>query len=134
MTEFFIELPVRWGDMDSFNHVSNVAYLRYIEDCRGQWMDAAGSRWQTGETGPVVANLTINYRRPTYWPATLRISTRPLSPGRSSIKLEHEIYLLPPGGGDPVLHADATTTLVWIDKHSGEPVPLPAVLRTSSTA
>ena len=26
----FIELPVRWGDMDAFGHVNNVQYMRYL--------------------------------------------------------------------------------------------------------
>ncbi len=129
MAEFFIELPVRWGDMDAFNHVSNVAYLRFIEECRAQWMESVPSRWQSDETGPVVANLTINYRRPVHWPARLRISTQPLSPGRSSIKLEHEIHALDRDGRATELHADASTILVWIDKRSGEPVPLPVPIR-----
>src|SRR5690625_652900 len=66
MSEFIIKLPVRWGDMDAFNHVSNVVYLRYIEDCRGQWMQSVPSHWQEADTGPVVANININYRRPLY--------------------------------------------------------------------
>ncbi|MGY6631678.1 MAG: acyl-CoA thioesterase [Wenzhouxiangella sp.] len=129
MAIFFIETSVRWGDMDAFNHVSNVAYLRYIEECRAQWMESVPSRWQSAETGPVVANLTINYRRPVHWPARLRISTRPLSPGRSSIKLEHEIHALDRDGQTSELHADASTILVWVDKNSGEPVPLPVAIR-----
>ena len=30
----FIELPVRWGDMDAFGHVNNVQYRRYLESGR----------------------------------------------------------------------------------------------------
>ena len=29
-----IELPVQWGDMDSFGHVNNVVYLRWFESAR----------------------------------------------------------------------------------------------------
>src|SRR5690625_6708248 len=91
MSEFIIKLPVRWGDMDAFNHVSNVVYLRYIEDCRGQWMQSVPSRWQRADTGPVVANININYRRPLYWPETPEATLAPDPPGRSAIRLLHEI-------------------------------------------
>ena len=129
MSEFKIQMPVRWGDMDKFGHVSNVVYLRYIEDCRAQWMDSVPSHWQGSEAGPVVANVNINFRRPLYWPETVEITLKPLSPGRSSIKLEHEIRSMPDKGEELTVFADATCTLVWIDKKSGEPVPLPSCIR-----
>ncbi len=130
MSEFRIKMSVRWGDLDAFNHVSNVTYLRYLEECRARWMNSVPSHWQDGEIGPVVANMNINYRRPIIWPAEIEIRTQPLSPGRSSIKLEHEIRA--PSGQDDKpgeLYADATTTLVWIDKKTGESVPLPTSIR-----
>lgn len=130
MSEFIIKLPVRWGDMDAFNHVSNVVYLRYIEDCRGQWMQSVPSRWQQADTGPVVANININYRRPLYWPETLEVTLVPDPPGRSSIRLLHEIRSAEPDSiGEKTVYADASSTLVWIDKKTGEAVPLPGVIR-----
>jgi len=129
MAIFSITSEVRWGDLDAFNHVSNVVYLRYLEDCRARWMDSVPSHWQGESSGPVVANITINYRRPLGWPARLRITLKPLSPGRSSIKMEHEIRAIKDDGEDGELHADATTILVWIDKKSGESVPLPTSIR-----
>lgn len=128
MSEFSIKLPVRWGDMDSFGHVSNVMYLRYLEDCRARWMESVPSHWQGSEAGPVVANININFRQPMYWPEEIEVTLRPLSPGRSSIKLEHEIRSVPESG-EPVVHADATCTVVWIDKGKKEPVPLPTCIR-----
>ena len=29
-----IEVPVAWGEMDSFQHVNNIVYLRYFESAR----------------------------------------------------------------------------------------------------
>lgn len=129
MSVFRMQLTVRWGDMDAFNHVSNVAYLRYMEECRSRWMSSVPSHWQDADTGPVVANININYRMPIVWPATVEISLKPLSPGRSSIKLEHEIRALGKNDKPGELYADATSTLVWIDKQSGESVPLPVSIR-----
>jgi len=133
MSSYFrTQLDIRWGDLDAFRHVSNVAYLRYIEECRARWMESVPSHWQSGESGPVVANIGINYRQPIVWPARIEVSLRPLSPGRSSIRLEHEIRALSEAGEKAAagtLYADATTTLVWIDKKKGESVPLPVVIR-----
>ena len=130
MSNFNIELTVRWGDLDAFNHVSNVTFLRYLEECRARWMESVPCHWQDGDSGPVVANININYRSPVLWPACVSVSLKPLSPGRSSIKIEHEIRSLPRKEGEQgALHADATVTLVWIDKKSSESVPLPVSIR-----
>ena len=143
MSEFRIELDVRWGDVDSFGHVNNAVFLAYLEECRSQWMDSVPCHWQEGETGPVVANININFRRPLLWPARVAVTLKPDSPGRSSIKVESEIRSVTVADsgkkGDkksdkekPVLYADATATLVWIDKKSGESVPLPGSIRELS--
>jgi len=130
MSEFRVELDVRWGDVDSFGHVNNAVFLAYLEQCRSEWMSSVPCHWQEGDTGPIVANVNINYRRPILWPARIAVTLKPDSPGRSSIKLESEIRSVPAEDGQqPVLYADATVTLVWIDKKSGESVPLPTSIR-----
>jgi len=130
MSEFSVELDVRWGDVDSFGHVNNAVFLAYLEQCRTEWMNSVPCHWQQGESGPVVANININYRRPIHWPGRLTVTLVPDSPGRSSMKLNSQIRSMPP---DPkqesVLFADAVVTIVWIDKKSGESVPLPNSIR-----
>jgi len=130
MSEFSVTLDIRWGDVDSFGHVNNAVFLAYLEQCRSEWMNSVPSHWQEGETGPVVANVNINYRRPLHWPGKVVVTLKPASPGRSSIKLESEIREVAGSENkDPPLIADATVTLVWIDKKSGESVPLPSAMR-----
>ena len=46
MTEFSIALDVRWGDVDSFGHVNNAAFLAYLEQCRSEWMNSVPCHWQ----------------------------------------------------------------------------------------
>lgn len=130
MSEFSIELDVRWGDVDSFGHVNNAVFLAFLEECRSRWMEEVPCHWQDGDTGPVVASVHINYRRPLHWPQRIQVTLKPDSPGRSSIKLHSEVRSIEHDGKhDSVLFADAAVTLVWIDKKSGESVPLPGSLR-----
>lgn len=129
MALFRVLLDVRWGDLDAFKHVSNVTFLRYIEECRAAWLNSVPSHWQDGEAGPVVANVNLNYRRPLLWPARIEVTLKPHSPGRSSIRLEHEIHSVAAEGKRLELHADGTTTLVWVESKKGESVPLPGALR-----
>lgn len=62
--------PLRWSDMDSFGHVNNVVFLRYLEEARIDFMfrlarqaaDGSGPEPFTG--GSVVARHEIDYLRP----------------------------------------------------------------------
>jgi len=128
-SKFRINLDVRWGNMDAFGHVNSGAYLQYLEEIRVQWMNSVPSHWQSSDTGPVVANVSINYRQAIQWPAKIEVTLKPLSPGRSSIKLEHEIREATEEPDKGELYADATVTVVWIDKTKGESVPLPGCIR-----
>lgn len=56
MTEYRHEIPMRWADLDSLNHVNNVVYLEYAADARVA-MDAA-----LPEGVPV--RSVIEFRRP----------------------------------------------------------------------
>lgn len=56
MTEFRHEIPMRWADLDSLNHVNNVVYLEYAADARA----AMGAEVPEG----VPVRSVIEFRRP----------------------------------------------------------------------
>ena len=37
-----IELPVQWGELDSFGHVNNVVFLRWFESARIAYFERCG--------------------------------------------------------------------------------------------
>ena len=131
---FSCVLDVLWGDLDPYNHVGNVTHLRLIEECRARWMETVPSDWQGINQGPVVANINLDYRRPILWPASVRVSIEPIRVGRSSLVLGHALEAVDPVNEDQPIYAEGQTTLVWIDKASGQSVPLPEVMRTLAGA
>lgn len=34
------QIPLRWGDEDSLNHINNTLYFRYMEQARVEWLDS----------------------------------------------------------------------------------------------
>ena len=38
MTSIVVPIHTRWGDMDIFAHINNVAYVRYLEDARTHFL------------------------------------------------------------------------------------------------
>ena len=56
-----VEIPLRWGDMDSYGHVNNCEVVRIIQEARMRWLMSSGVF--DGETA-VVAAHEIGYLRP----------------------------------------------------------------------
>ena len=35
-------ISIRWGDMDSYRHINNTVYFRYMEQARIEWITSLG--------------------------------------------------------------------------------------------
>lgn len=88
LQDFLNEFPVihpvtvAWGEMDAFQHLNNVIYLRYFESARIAYMQAMGINTDLQNTGdetpigPILADSYCRYRRPVTFPDTLHIGCR----------------------------------------------------------
>ena len=122
---FSLPMPVRWRDMDAFGHVNNAAYLGYVEEARVAWFRALTPDWDGAAAAPIMAAVTMNYRRPIAWPAELIVELHAGRIGTKSLTLGHRVI----DAGDPSrLYADGHTVLVWVDR-AGATVPLPDAVR-----
>lgn len=123
----WVSIPVRWSDMDVYRHVNNAKYMTYLEAARIPIYQrlACGQDWQTTPQGPVLGSITCNFRKPVQYPATLDIGTRVARIGHTSFHFEHGIFF----HDTPDLAADARSVVIWLDRASGRPAPLPDPLR-----
>lgn len=66
MARHVFACPLRWADMDAYGHINNVAFLRYLEEARIDFMFrlAPGEGAATFSGGSVVARHEIDYLRP----------------------------------------------------------------------
>jgi len=71
-----IKIPVRWGDMDAFEHVNNVAYIRWNEDARIAYMKKLSKKLHDAKIGPILARQDIKYIYPVVFPDTIHIGIR----------------------------------------------------------
>jgi len=124
---FAMESDVRWRDMDAFNHVNNASYLGYIEEARVRWFKSLTEDWAGEAAAPILAAVTLNYRRPISWPETVRVELLVERIGTKSLTLGHRV--LAAGGGE-VLYCDGNTVLVWVNR-DGQSVPLPGNVRAA---
>ena len=121
-------MPVRWRDLDAFNHVNNSTYLSYLEEARLQWMLTVPGHGMDEHVAPVVAAAHLNYRRPIEWPNDVAIELFVERLGNTSVSIGHRLVA---ANDADVLYCDGHVVMVWIDRDSGRAAPLPAAVRRS---
>ena len=127
-----IEIAVRWGDMDAFQHVNNAMYFRYLESARiayFQRLDVSGFTSNQG-IGPILAATSCRFRFPVTFPDTLLIGARVAQLGDDRFLMEHRIV----SQRHDRLAAEGDGLVVMLDYGTGKKTPLPDVVRTSILA
>jgi len=122
-----VELPVVWGEMDSYRHVNNAVYFRYFESARLEYFRRLG--WfeyeqQTG-IGPILAATSARFRKALTYPDTITVAARIATIEEDRFLME---YRLVSHRLDAVA-ADGQGTIVSFHYAQGKKVPLPEELR-----
>lgn len=119
-------MPVRWGDADMLGHVNNARFFTYAESARiAYFEDLLGEDPQFWKAyGFILARIDCDFLAQLRYPATLDIGTRVTRIGRSSIDIEHGMFL-----GEAAV-ARSQAVVVWFDYRTQKPAPVPAVART----
>lgn len=95
MTDFpvHVELPVAWGDMDSFRHVNNTVFFRYLESARIAYLDriAFRSDEDNGGVGPILASTRCRFLRPLTYPDMIRVGARTRDVGEDRFTMEYVV-------------------------------------------
>jgi acyl-CoA thioester hydrolase len=125
-----VTLGVRWGDMDSFQHVNNAIYLRYLEEARVQWLASIPGISLTDPIAPVLAASQVNYRKPIEWPAEIVVELFIEKLGNSSLTMGHRIVA---AADSTVVYSDGSVVMVWVDTQTGNSVPLPEAVRDAAS-
>ena len=120
-----LRLPVQWGDMDSFQHVNNVMYLRWFESARIAYMERAGMMERMPDVGPILARQAIDYRLPLVYPDTVQAMATVTKLGNTSFSMG--LRLVSERQGRVAAEGDAVTVL--FDYRRNEKVPLWDALR-----
>ncbi len=119
--------PVLWGDQDAFGHVNNIVYLRWCETARVEYLERTGM-WQEREgrgVGPILASISVHYRRPVRFPDRIRVGARVTKIGNSSFHMDHALVSETMGA----LVATVTSVIVVYDYDARKSVPMPPAIR-----
>jgi acyl-CoA thioester hydrolase len=126
-----IELPVQWGDMDSFGHVNNVVYLRWFESARIAYFERAGVLARMPDAGPIQARQEIDYRLPLTYPDRLLVSTTVTKLGNTSFTMGLRLRSHAQGRA---IAAEGVAVIVMMDYRTGRKISLTDDLRARIAA
>ena len=115
MTRLHVPVPVRWSDLDAYEHVNNARMLTLLEEARiaAFWSDpAGGAPTAVLETGPGAPSITLVAGQRIREPLDVELWIGRL--GGASLEVCYEIYT-PPGVEPRTLYTRAATTIAAIE-------------------
>jgi acyl-CoA thioester hydrolase len=121
-----VEIPVAWGEMDSFGHVNNVYFFRYFETARIKYFESIQVLDIMKETGmgPILAETRCRYLKPVFYPDTLTVGVRIKSTGKTSAVMEYLVV-----GEKAGVAAAGSSVIVMINYNTSEKCEIPGEIR-----
>ncbi len=118
-----METDVRWGDMDAFNHVNNVSYLRYFESGRIAYFEALelADFFGTDGVGPILAETSCRYRFPLTYPDRVSVGVRSEQLGED--RFTQQYILVSHRHGRVAATGDGTIVTFDYTANSKAPIP-----------
>ncbi len=118
-TEFsyFVEIDIRWADMDSLGHVNNANFLTYVETARVKLLEKLGFK----DVPIIMASIKIDYINQLSYPQKIEIGQKVVRIGYSSFDILTAIFEKKNG----TIITVSTTTLVCFDYKKQTKIQIP---------
>jgi acyl-CoA thioester hydrolase len=120
-----VHREVEWSDMDTFNHVNNVSYLRWFEIVRIEHARRLGLPVVPAEVGLILAEVNCRYLLPLTFPDNVELATRTVSLGNTSWNVEYRVV----SKQHKAAAALGTGRLVFFDYTKSQKVSIPQHVR-----
>jgi acyl-CoA thioester hydrolase len=122
-----MEIPVAWGEMDSYRHVNNVVYFRYFENARLEYFRRLG--WfdfekETG-IGPILHSTQARFRKPLSYPDAVSSAVRITSMSEDRFTMEYAVV----SHSLEAVAAEGQGIIVTYHYGEGKKVPIPEEIR-----
>ena len=119
-----VPVHLRWGDMDVFEHINNVAYVGYLEDARVSLLANAGFAPELDGIRQFVVRHEIEYLKPlTFRSEPVNMQVWIESIAKSSYVIGYCLV------DENAEYMRAKTTLVCMSMQSGLPCRIPLQLK-----
>ncbi|WP_459210006.1 acyl-CoA thioesterase [Aquimarina rhabdastrellae] len=121
-----LELRIDWSEMDTYQHVNNVNFMKYMQSARVQFWEVSGlsDLYQETKKGPMLVSTHCDFKHPLFFPGNVMIKTRVAYMKNSSFGLDHELY-----NDDGVLCAVGRDVAVCFDFNIDKTFSIPEEIR-----
>ncbi|MBT8114095.1 MAG: acyl-CoA thioesterase [Arenicella sp.] len=126
--KYFSTIATRWMDNDIYGHVNNVTYYSYFDTVANNYLiEKGGLDIQSADTVGFVVSSNCEYLAPIAHPCTINAGFRVNKLGNKSVQYGIAIFV----GDETTAAAFGTFTHVFVNRASGESVPIPEPLRAA---
>jgi acyl-CoA thioester hydrolase len=121
-----VEIPIAWGDMDSFKHVNNTKVFKYFETARIKYFEEAGfiETMEKDSIGPILASTSAKFIKPLFYPDTVTAGTRVTSIEPTQFVMEYIVESKSKG-----IAALGEAKMVVYDYKSSKRTTIPDIVR-----
>jgi len=127
-SDFKLSLKIRvdWSDLDMYEHVNNVSYMRYLQSGRVNFWEASGIHefYQNSNQGTMLVSTKCDFKKPLFYPGNAIIKTKLDFIGNKSFGLKHIIL----NEQDEVC-AEGIDVVVCFDFEEKKTIPVPEWMR-----
>lgn len=88
-----LELRIDWSEMDTYQHVNNVMFMKYLQSGRVNFWEASGLQKMHTKTkrGPMLVSTHCDFRKPLFYPGNILVKTKIGFIKNTSFDLDHII-------------------------------------------
>ena len=121
-----LELRIDWGDLDMYEHVNNVSYMRYLQSGRVNFWEASGIHefYRDSNQGTMLVSTKCDFKRSLHYPGNAIIKTKLDFIGNKSFGLKHLIL-----NEKGEVCAEGTDVVVCFDFDKNETFTVPDWMR-----
>ena len=88
-----IQISLDWGDLDTFGHINNIAFFKYVQTSRVNYWDCIKLTKLHKEVGigPVLVSCKCDFKKVLYYPGQITVLSRVEYIRNTSFSIYHRI-------------------------------------------
>ncbi|MDT0689937.1 thioesterase family protein [Salegentibacter sp. F188] len=121
-----LEIRIDWSDLDLYQHVNNVSFMRYLQSGRVNFWEATGiyENYNNSNRGTMLVSTHCNFKKSLYYPGKAIVKTRLGYIKNSSFSLNHLVL-----NEDGEICAEGEDVVVCYDFDENKTFRIPEELR-----
>ena len=125
---YFLAIPTRWMDNDTYGHVNNVTYYSYFDTVVNEHLIRAGGLdIHDAPFIGLVVETSCRFHRPLTFPDTIDAGLRVTRIGNASVAYEVALFR----SADDAPAATGRFVHVWVERATLRPSPVPERIRSA---